>query len=478
MFRPVMFRPALLSFSLLAASCGRAAPATLPQTYVAAPTEAPLWVLAPHPDDEALFGAEPIRRALRAGRDVSVLVMTNGDLGCERDGHLRERETVAAMAELGLDEDRIHFLGYPDGYLDALGKTELAPLARRLADGGCGEGANTYASRGAGRVDVHTHLTGAPATYTAAHAVGDLAALLEREQPSDVYVAHPIDEHPDHATTYVILRRALEAARLSQLPRVHRALVHVGGCWPNGDRPREPCEPITGPLGAYPRLPEPLDAYRPNEILSVDDGGATARRAISHYGSQLHVDADHDWLGAFARADAIAWTETLVSHDGHAVRARDTEWPSGFARASGPVTRETVGEATRLTRVIEHRAPIAIVVETTIEDAAAIELAIFSSSMDDVSNALRVAIDAREVVFSRGTTVLRRAYVPDVAGAHRWSLRVDPRPDEGGVLELELRRDGVPAAYAIDLATRHEGSVVHVVSRGRATVGDPIVVPR
>ncbi|MBX7194572.1 MAG: PIG-L family deacetylase [Sandaracinaceae bacterium] len=411
-------RPSVLApCALLFAACGAWAPHA-PAT--ALEPSRPLWVLAPHPDDEALFGAEPIRRALREGRDVSVLVMTNGDLGCERDGHLRQRETVAAMAALGLAEDRIHFLGYPDGYLDALGEQPLPPRERRALDGSCGLGAGTYASRGAGHADVHTRRTGAPGPYTAAAAIDDLRALLEDEHPSDVYVAHPIDEHPDHATTYVLLRRALEVASIEP-PRVHRALVHVGGCWPNGDRGREPCDAITGELGTpYPPLPAPLAAYAPNEHLVVDDGGAEARAAIAQYRSQLHVEVEHDWLGTFARGESIAWHETLVREGERVVRTRPH--PDD---GSAP--------------------PFEIALEATIPGSGGVELSIGAES-----EPVRVELTTHEITFAHGSTVLRRVFVPEVEGTHRWSLRVDPRSDDA-VTELELRRDGSIAAYAIDL---------------------------
>ena len=453
-----------LPLALLAcAGSGAAGASEVSPSPVAHQGEGSLWVLAPHPDDEALFGAEPIRRALREARDVRVLVMTNGDLGCERDGYLRERETIEAMAELGLAEDHVRFLGYPDGYLDALATEPLPARARRLADGSCGTGASTYASRGEGGRDVHTQLHGEAGTYTIANAVGDLVALLERDRPSDVYVAHPIDEHPDHATTYVLLRLALEAARLEALPRVHRALVHVGGCWPNGDRPTEPCEAITGQLGTpYPPLPPPLDRYRASERLIVDDAGAQARRAIARYGSQLHVEVEHDWLGTFARGEAIAWPETLVREGSRIVRARGEGVSAGVAEVRADEVSSEVDGARRIELAVHHRAPIEVSVEAEIEagDSVVLELDRRGAAP------LRVVIGVDAVRFARGEERLRDVFVPEVRGRHAWSLRVDPRPDDGGVIELELRRDARPVAWSVVAEEVIEGDAVRVIARG------------
>ncbi len=418
-------------------------------------------MLAPHPDDEALFGAEPIRRALRDGRDVRVMVMTNGDLGCGRDGHLRQSETIAAMAELGLAEDHVRFLGYPDGYLDALATEPLPARERRMADGTCGTGASTYASRGEAGRDVHAQLHGEAGAYTLDGAVGDLVALLERDRPSDVYVAHPIDAHPDHATTYLLLRHALERASLETLPRVHRALVHVGGCWPNGDRPREPCDAITGELGTpYPPLPAPLDRYRASERLVVDDGGAHARRAIAQYGSQLHVEVEHDWLGTFARGESIAWPEQLVREGDRVVRARAEGGAAGLVEVVAPPTQsEGV-----IVLAVHHRAPLEVSFETTLGPSGSVVLELERRE----AGPLRVGITADAVTFARGQELLRSVFVPEVQGAHAWSLRVDPRPDDGGVIELELRRDGRAVAWAVVPDDEIEGDTVRCVARDAA----------
>nr|MDQ3038040.1 PIG-L family deacetylase [Myxococcota bacterium] len=192
------------------AGCGTGAGSSAPPANTPSVVVPPLWVLAPHPDDESLMAAEIIASAVRARRPIFVHVMTNGDLGCGRDGWRRQDEAVAAMEVLGLPERQLRFLGYPDGWLDALGSEPLSPLPRTRRDGTCGEGAVTYGARGEGGADVHTRRAGSPGTYTAQGAIDDLVHLLERDRPSDVYVSHPIDDHPDHATTYVLLRRALE----------------------------------------------------------------------------------------------------------------------------------------------------------------------------------------------------------------------------------------------------------------------------
>lgn len=436
-----------------------------------------MWVLAPHPDDEALMAAHAIAAAVRAGRPVHVHVMTNGDLGCERDGWLREGETVAAMAELGVPEDRIRFLGYPDGSLDALGAVPLAPLERRARDGSCTHGNTTYAGRGEHGVDVHTARTGSPAPYTDESAIGDLVALLERDRPSDIYTSHPIDDHPDHATTYILLRRALERARLDRVPTIHRALVHAGGCWPNGSGATEPCPEGASTLGTpYPPLPAPLDRYVPSERERVVDGGRLARRAIAHYRSQLHTHVDGDWLGTFARGDAIAWLETLERDGPRLVRKRALGAPRGEARALAEREEPRPDDPSRPLRVIEaaQRAPLEIAFDATVPDDASARIQVLARGADRSAGYVLEIVEGTSLVVSRTDRVLDRIAIADDGARdarHRWSVRLDPRPDEGGVLELEIRRDGELVAVVVDAVPFLEGDRIVASTQSTATVG-------
>ncbi|MEW6430947.1 MAG: PIG-L family deacetylase [Myxococcota bacterium] len=277
--------------------CPHAAPAPRDETV-------DLVVIAPHPDDEVLMAGGVLEQAVKAGRRAAVIVLTNGDLGCfdDRDGALRQAETVSALAALGLDEDAVHFLGYPDGHLARLGATPLREVDWRAPDGTCATRRTTLATRGAGHLDEHTRRTGRPAPFTAPALTGDLAALLERLAPRDVYLPHGLDEHPDHAATYLFFRRAL--ARLVRGPvTVHRAVVHAGPCWPTD------CATSLAPDEPLPELPAPFDGYRPTERVPIE--GRRKLALIAHYASQAPGGAERDWLAGFARRDEAFFTETL-----------------------------------------------------------------------------------------------------------------------------------------------------------------------
>lgn len=255
-------------------------------------------VIAPHPDDEVLMAGGSIERAIKAGLRVAVILVTNGDATCERDGYLREGESVTALNALGVDADDIHFLGYPDGALSTLGTTALGAREHRDSMGQCIGQRGTYADRTAGRLDEHSRRTGAPAEWTAEELIEDLAALCTRLAPREVYLPHGIDEHPDHAMTYVFFRRALD--RLPVAPAlVYRSIVHVGPCWPSD------CEHAFTPKASMPPLPAPYSGYSPTLRVPID--AQHKLRIIGAYRSQLSP-----WLMSFARSDEVFFTESYV----------------------------------------------------------------------------------------------------------------------------------------------------------------------
>lgn len=84
-----------------------------------------LLVIAPHPDDEVLGSGGLLHLAARAGREVLVLIVTDGEGShpgssewpAERLGRARWSESRAAVTELGLGLDSVRRLGFADGRL-------------------------------------------------------------------------------------------------------------------------------------------------------------------------------------------------------------------------------------------------------------------------------------------------------------------------------------------------------------------------
>ena len=98
-------------------------------------------VVAPHPDDESLGCGGLLALLAARGQAAAVIVMTDGARSHPnsaaypgpRLAALREKETCAAVVALGLPEEAIHFLRYPDCGLPAPESAEFAEAAMALA---------------------------------------------------------------------------------------------------------------------------------------------------------------------------------------------------------------------------------------------------------------------------------------------------------------------------------------------------------
>lgn len=267
-----------------------------------------LLVFAPHPDDETLGAAGLMRQARLRGDDVRVVILTNGDgfrisaaqefrevvvspQDFVRYAYLRQGEARTALGVLGIPADHVYFLGYPDRGLLPMWTSHWTPDAPVAS-------AYTRADH-----DPYNDAATPNAPYCGAALLDDIKRQMLAERPTDIYVTHPGDDHPDHAAASVFVRTALEQLRASGEPwaksaRLHYYLVHRGD-WPT-------------PQGLYedrPLLP-------PGQMASLDTRWAalplTKRdvqkkyAAIKRYRSQ--VNASSRFLFSFARRNELFGT--------------------------------------------------------------------------------------------------------------------------------------------------------------------------
>lgn len=161
-----------------------------------------ILVVAPHPDDEGLATAGLIKRCLSDGQDVLVLLVTCGDgskKAAERFfnvpnanhgdmrklGLERSRETRNAMKALGLPDNRLVFLGYPDGGTNALWDFNWDP--DNLHTGANGADHSPYP---------FVYEKGAP--YCGESLVNNLSSIMRDFGPTAVVYPDPTDTHHDH----------------------------------------------------------------------------------------------------------------------------------------------------------------------------------------------------------------------------------------------------------------------------------------
>jgi len=191
-------------------------------------------VVAPHCDDETIAVGGLLRQAKESGAQVWVVMITNGDgfrAAVAWDtrsikpkpekyiefGRLRQRETLAALSRLGVPRDHVIFLGYPDRGTERMwtvnwSRQYRSPYTRDVR--------SPYP-------DSFTPNT----PYTGRQMFSDLLRVILKVKPTDVYIPHPNDQHPDHWAASVFTVAALEKLGMLDPDRVGLYLVHRGD-WP------------------------------------------------------------------------------------------------------------------------------------------------------------------------------------------------------------------------------------------------------
>ena len=276
-----------------------------------APTPLPgqrLLVFAPHPDDETLGAAGLMRQARLQGDDVRVVILTNGDgfrisaaqefhelavspKDFVRYGYLRQTEARTALSVLGIPAASVHFLGYPDRGLMPMWINHWAAASPTAS-------AYTLADH-----SPYSDAATPNAPYCGAALLTDIKQQMIAEQPTDIYVTHPSDDHPDHAAASIFVRTAFEQLQASGLPwartaHLHYYLVHRGD-WPTPQGLHENAALLPpGPMMS-------LDTHWTALPLTLRD---TQKKytAIKRYKSQVEMSSR--FLYSFARQNELFGT--------------------------------------------------------------------------------------------------------------------------------------------------------------------------
>lgn len=287
-----------------------------------------LLVLAPHPDDETLGFAGLIDAYVRAGKPVSVVVVTDGDAYCEacrfwKNGsvagpmctaeelsnfatpeidslaEVRRNESAAAAAILGVAAPR--FLGYPD--------TGLAAAWRELGEGKTSEPLRRSDFSQCTSCDTCGYGEGPHTTLTAETLTASLRELIAA-QPEGALIAttHWLDGHPDHSALGNFVRRlngesASPHAVAYAVIHAHTKNTANADCWyPAPAAPDCPCmndeakalaDPAWVARSASVRLQPSMPAALPNDAEYGDarqfcvSDTAMKLRAVRAYASQM-----------------------------------------------------------------------------------------------------------------------------------------------------------------------------------------------
>jgi LmbE family N-acetylglucosaminyl deacetylase len=281
---------------------------------------ATIMVIAPHPDDDLLYGAGITGAGHDRGDTVKVVYMTNGDLAGVPTGYQRQDEAVAGQFKLyngsvpSTAEDQLIFLGYSDGSLGELFNDYPNVSDIMPGDNGASQ---TYGARGLGRSDYHIYKFGSHANYNGANVLADLDAILAAYKPDKIYTTSAFDVHGDHATTNKFVRLALanrKAADPTYNPTLYQTIVWTedSATWPTA---LSPTTSFTEPPG----LPSGLPWSSRSSITVPSDMQSTwswQNRKIQAIDQHASEGGSSGFLGRFVHKDEFFWTEPLTAPTG------------------------------------------------------------------------------------------------------------------------------------------------------------------
>lgn len=206
------------------------------------------WLfVSPHDDDLCIGAGLLMQAAVRANVDVQVLIVTDGSMGyCRLDqkksiAAIRRGETYRSFAMLGISEQKVTYIDYPDNGLTAFAGRRLPRDGETSIEGYVGlQNAFTY--------------------------------YLRKYRPTRVFTPTHTDLHPDHRITYAELMISIFHAK--------------GAIWPELGTPLD-AVPKLGELAVYCDFAEP-----PNlEVIGDAEVFAAKLKSIEAYSSQEQIIA-------------------------------------------------------------------------------------------------------------------------------------------------------------------------------------------
>jgi LmbE family N-acetylglucosaminyl deacetylase len=258
-----------------------------------------ILILAPHPDDEVLGCAGIIQKALAMNVPVRIVFFTYGDnnqwsfilyrkhpvvmpRAVQAMGLVRHDEAIHADKVLGVPQEQLTFLGYPDF---------------RTLDIWCSHWADRPAAS-----SMLTEVRAVPysdafrpgAPYKGEEILADLKTIFRDFNPTKIFLSHPADHNPDHKSLYLFSRVALWDLEDELQPELYPYIVHYAD-WPK-PRGYRPEVPLTPPAPLSQNIPWCLTPLAKAEIETKHD-------AIRQHRSQY--DASKRYLLSFIRSNEL-----------------------------------------------------------------------------------------------------------------------------------------------------------------------------
>lgn len=279
-----------------------------------------IMIMVPHQDDEVLMCAGIIANAVRNHLNVMVVMVTNGDYGStdKTIGQLRLEETISGMKVLGLSEEHLVILGYPDtgmpeadSFLYRLYHEDIPDKVHPSPCSDC-----TYGLLR--KPDFHFMEYGEHALYTRGNCYGDIKGVIEKYRPDNIFTTSEEDTHGDHSGLFLWIEDILkELKKEGYQPNLYSGIVHSKAGDENWPLRRNAMEELTCPpsfdkscgLGWENRISFAV----PDEMLTENLTVNLKAQALSKHVTALKPDAV-EFLYSFIKADELFWKKGEHEH--------------------------------------------------------------------------------------------------------------------------------------------------------------------
>jgi len=235
-------------------------------------------IIAPHPDDEAIGCAGVIRYCVENNISVKIVVLTDGYLSASPVK--RHDESVNGMKMLGVPQDDIIFLGYPDGTLPMLLTKNWNHKSPYNINGTTTNGNYPYSYQ-------------QNASYSGESLFYNLMEIINNYEPTVILYPDSEDEQIDHWATNAFMEYAM--AKINYKGNKYTYIVHDAPYWPS-PRKYTPEAALTPPVELtyidYKWVAFPLDEYQ--ERLK--------EASIDSYESQISSDS---YIRSFIRKNEL-----------------------------------------------------------------------------------------------------------------------------------------------------------------------------
>lgn len=178
-----------------------------------------VMVIVPHEDDEINLAGATIKRAVEEDNDVYVIYLTNGDYSCKAE--VRIKEAITACKLLGVKQDNIIFLGYPDEVDEK--KHILYAKEPFVSKAGY---SSTYGIKN--QDEWCYKQRGIHREYICENIIEDIESVIQVFLP-DVIIINGFEKHMDHKVLFLLFTNAIK--RVFSTMQDYKPIIWLGFCY-------------------------------------------------------------------------------------------------------------------------------------------------------------------------------------------------------------------------------------------------------